>query len=78
MNDRILQTIRTTWPIVIALAGIIVWGARIENQVAQKADREAILRMEGTLGNVNVRVERVERMLSRVICSTNPNDTSCP
>lgn len=82
MKEHATHLFRVAWPVVMVAGGLIVWGARLELQVGQKADRQDVLGIEARvmteLRDVSETTERMERMMTRIICSQNPNDMSCP
>ena len=82
MKEHATHLFRVAWPVVMVAGGLVVWGARLELQVGQKADRETVLGLESRvmteLRDVGDRTERMERMMTRIICAQNPNDMSCP
>lgn len=77
MPERILEVAKSGLAVVGAVVALVLWGARLEFQVQQKANVSDVRDAENVMRGVDDRLRRMEQQQQRIVCRLYPSDTSC-
>ena len=73
MPERILEALKASATVVVAIVGLALWGARLEFQVSQKANRDEMVHLQQQLQQIHDEA----RTIRLILCDGATRDSYC-
>jgi hypothetical protein len=73
MPERILEALKASTTVIAAIVGLALWGARLEFQVSQKANRDAVLQLQEEIRAIHTEA----RTIRLILCDGATRDSYC-
>jgi len=73
MPERILEALKASPTAVAAIVGLALWGARLEFQVSQKANRDAVIELQEEIRAIHAEA----RTIRLILCDGAARDSYC-
>ena len=73
MPERILEALKASASVIVAIVGLALWGARLEFQVSQKANRDELMHLQQQLEQIHSEA----RTIRLILCDGAARDSYC-